>query len=373
MKRLGVIVNPIAGMGGKVGLKGTDTLEILERARELGATPVSPDRAIKALQRIAPLAPAIEILTCPYAMGADEINACGLDATVVGSIERGEAGAADTANAAKNMLDAKVDLLLFAGGDGTARDIYDAVGNSVPMLGIPTGVKMHSAVFGTSPESAGYLAALYLEEGPSKCHLRDAEVMDIDEAAVRANRLSATLYGYAKIPYQRRLVQSAKAGAMPGEAAATDAVCWEIVNNIEDQWLYIIGPGTTTARLLELLGLQGTLLGVDAIYDRKLIGSDLNENQLLELMDGRQTKIVVTVIGGHGCIFGRGNQQISAEVIGQVGKTNIIVLTTMNKIQSLEGRPLFVDTGDDDTDEMLSGFIRVTTGLHQSTMLKIGL
>ena len=373
MKRLGVIVNPIAVMGGKVGLKGTDSLEILERARKLGATPVSPDRAIKALQRIAPLAPAIEILTCPYDIGGDETTACSLDATVIGSNKRGKAGAPDTANAARDMLDAQVDLLLFAGGDGTARDIYDAVGNSVPMLGIPTGVKMHSAVFGTSPESAGYLAALYLEENPSKCQLRDAEVMDIDEAAVRANRLSAALYGYAKIPHQRRLVQSAKAGAMPGEEAATDAVCSEVVNNFEDDWLYIIGPGTTTNRLLELLGLKGTLLGVDAIYARRLVGSDLNEDQLLELMDARQTKIIFTVIGGHGCIFGRGNQQISAEVIQRVGKANIIVLTTMNKIQSLEGRPLFVDTGDDATDEMLGGFIRVISGFNQSTMLKIGL
>ena len=368
-----MIVNPIAGMGGKVGLKGTDSLEILARARALGATPVSPDRAIKALKRIVPLASAIEILTCPHDMGAEEIIACDLDATVIGSIERGAGNAADTAKAARNMLDAKVDLLLFAGGDGTARDIYDTVGDSVPMIGIPTGVKMHSAVFGRNPESAGNLAALYLAEDPSKCQLRDAEVMDIDEAAARANRLSAALYGYAKIPYQRRLVQSAKAGAMPGEEAATDAICSALINNIEDDCLYIIGPGTTTARLLELLGLKGTLLGVDALYDRKLIGSDLNENQLLKLMEGRPTKIVVTVIGGHGCIFGRGNQQISAEVIGQVGKENIIVLTTMNKIQSLEGRPLFVDTGDDATDEMLSGFIRVITGLHQSTMLKIGL
>ncbi len=371
MKRLGVIVNPIAGMGGKVGLKGTDSVEILARARELGATPISPDRAIKALERIAPLASAIEILTCPYDMGADETKACGLDATVVGSIERGEASAADTISAAKAMRDAKVDLLLFAGGDGTARDIYDAIGNGVPMLGIPTGVKMHSAVFGTSPERAGQLAALYLGDDPSKCLLRDAEVMDIDEAAVRANRLSAALYGYAKIPYARRLVQSAKAGAMPGEVAAADAVCWDVVNNIEDDWLYIIGPGTTTTRLLDILGLKGTLLGVDAIYARKLVGSDLNESQLLALMEDRRTKIVVTVIGGHGCIFGRGNQQISAEVIEHAGKANIIVLTTMNKIQSLQGQPLFIDTGAEDTDEMLSGFIRVTTGLHQSTMLKV--
>ena len=373
MKRLGVIVNPIAGMGGKVGLKGTDSLEILERARALGATPVSPERAIKALKCIALLAPALEILTYPHDMGADEVSASGLTANIIGSIKKDAAGADDTARAATDMLEQKVDLVLFAGGDGTARDIYDAIDDRMPILGIPTGVKMHSAVFGTTPESAGRLAAMYLGDDPSECRLRDAEVMDINELAVRANQLSATLYGYAKIPYQRRLVQSAKAGAIAGEEAATDAVCWDVVNHMADDCLYIVGPGTTTKRLLEIVGLKGTLLGVDAIYGRRLVGSDLNETQLLELMEGKRTKIVVTVIGGHGCLFGRGNQQISADVITRVGRDNIIVLTTMNKIQSLRGQPLFVDTGDDAADQMLSGFIRVTTGLHQSTMLKIAL
>ncbi len=370
-KRLGVIVNPIAGMGGTVGLNGTDSFAILEEARRRGATPISPRRAVKALKRIAALEEAVEIVTYPHEMGEDEAHECGFEPTVLGSIKTGEARAEDTRNAAKELLRSKVDLLLFAGGDGTARDIYDAVGDKIPILGIPTGVKMHSAVYGTNPENAGNLAALYLGKDATRFRVHDVEVMDIDEDAVRRNRLSAMLYGYVKVPYQRSLIQSAKAGMVSGGEAALDGACWDVINNLEDDWLYIIGPGTTTKRLMEKLELQGTLLGVDAIRNRKLIGSDLNENQLLQLMEGKRTKIIVTVIGGHGCLFGRGNQQISPNVIKHAGRQNIIIVSTMEKICSLQTRSLFVDTGDDETDEMLRGYISVITGLKQSTMLRI--
>lgn len=370
-KRLGVIVNPIAGMGGKVGLKGTDSFAILEEARKRGATPVSPGRAVKALKRIAALRETVEIITYPHEMGEDEANECGFQPTVLGSVKPGKARAQDTRNAAKELLRSKVDLLLFAGGDGTARDIYDAVRDKIPILGIPTGVKMHSAVYGTTPENAGSLAALYLGKDFAKFRLHDVEVMDIDEDAVRQNRLSAMLYGYVKVPYQRSLIQSAKAGMPIGGEAALDGACWDVINNLEEDCLYIVGPGTTTKRLMERLGLKGTLLGVDAIRDRILIGSDLNENQLLQLMEGKRTKIIVTVIGGHGCLFGRGNQQISPDVIKHAGRQNIIIVSTMEKICLLQTRSLFVDTGDDETDEMLRGYISVITGLKQSTMLRI--
>ena len=313
----------------------------------------------------------MEIITYPHEMGEDEAHACGFEPTVLGSVKAGKARAEDTRNAAKALLGSKVDLLLFAGGDGTARDIYDAVGDKIPILGVPTGVKMHSAVFGTNPENAGNLAALYLGKDTTKCRVHDVEVMDIDEDAVRENRLSAMLYGYVKVPYQRSLIQSAKAGMVSGGEAALDGACWDVVYNLEDDWLYIIGPGTTTKKLMEKLELQGTLLGVDAIRNRKLIGSDLNESQLLQAMEDMRTKIIVTVIGGHGCLFGRGNQQISPEVIEKAGRQNIIVVSTMDKICSLQARPLFVDTGDDETDQMLSGYMRVITGLNQSTMLRV--
>ncbi len=370
-KKLGLIVNPIAGMGGKVGLKGTDGRDILEKARALGAEPVSPARAVKALGRIAAAAPDVEIVTYAGEMGADECRECGLGSLVVGEAGAGETEAADTRNAAKDMLRANVDLVLFAGGDGTARDVYGVVGDGIPILGIPTGVKIHSAVFATSPENAGNLAAEYLGDDSGQVRVRAAEVMDIDEQAFRENRLSARLYGYARAPYLRAMIQSAKAGAAASEDAALEALGHQFTKAMEDDVLYIIGPGTTTRHITAALGVGGTLLGVDAVRDRKLIGADLNESQLLALVDGVPAKIVVTVIGGQGYVFGRGNQQISARVIRAVGKENIVIVTTINKIFALQGKPLLVDTGEDEIDRLLAGYVRVLTGPDESTMLRI--
>lgn len=371
-KKLGLVVNPIAGMGGRVGLKGTDGREIIEKARELGAEPESPKRAVQALKRLVNIKDDFELVTCPYEMGEDEAKESGLTPTaVIGSITTGNTTSHDTTNAAKEMAKLKVDLLLFAGGDGTARDIYDAIGDKLPVLGIPTGVKIHSAVYATSPQNAGDLAAIYLMR-QSGIRLRDAEVMDIDEQAFRENRLSAKLYGYLKVPYERRLVQSAKVGSVPGDEAAIDTISWDVINNMQDDYLYIIGAGTTTKAIMEKLGLQNTLLGIDAAHKRKLLGSDLNEAQLLNLIEGKKTKIIVGVIGAQGYIFGRGNQQISAEVINKVGKKNIIVVATKNKIFSLQGKPLLVDTSDDEVNKMLSGYIQVITGINERILMKAG-
>jgi len=370
-RKLGFIVNPIAGMGGRVGLKGSDSAEILKKAKELGAEPESPTRAAETLKRISHIKDNIELITCPYEMGEDEAKECEFSPTVIGSIRRGTTTSEDTKNAAKEILDLQVDLLLFAGGDGTARDIYDAISNKIPVLGIPTGVKIHSAVYATSPQHAGDLVAMYLGGKSSGIRLCEAEVMDIDEQAFRENRLSAQLYGYLKVPYERSLVQSAKAGSVAAEEAAIEAIACDVINSMRDDSLYIIGTGTTTKGIMEKLGLKNTLLGVDAVYKKELVGSDLNEAQLLKLIEGKKTKIIVTIIGGQGYIFGRGNQQISHKVIKSVGKENIMVVATMNKILSLEGNPLLVDTGDDEVNKMLTGYIKVITGLSERIMLKV--
>ena len=369
-RKLGFIVNPIAGIGGRVGLKGSDGYEMVNKARELGAEPESPKRAVAALKRITRIRNNIELITYPHEMGEDEARECEFRPTVIGSVIKGNTTSDDTKNAAREMLELKVDLLLFAGGDGTARDIYDVIGDRMPALGIPTGVKIHSAVFATTPQNAGDLAAMYLEKESPGIRLREAEVMDIDEQAFRENRLSARLYGYLKVPYERSLVQSAKAGSVSGEEVVMDAIACDVVNNMQDDYLYIIGPGTTLRGIMAKLGLKKTLLGVDAVYKRNLVGSDLNEAQLLKLIEGKKTKLVVTLIGGQGYIFGRGNQQLSARVIMKVGRENIIVVATPNKILSLQGNPLLVDSGDDEVNQMLTGYTKVITGLNERVMLK---
>ncbi len=364
----GLIVNPIAGIGGRVGLKGSDGAEIQRRALELGAVPQSLNRAIQALERIKPVDD-LEVITYPGEMGEDAARACGFQPTVIGSIKPGETTPEDTVEAAQEMLRLSVNLLLFAGGDGTARDIYNAIGHSLPVLGIPAGVKIHSAVFATNPRSAGDLAALYLRGRVSR--LREAEVMDIDEEAVRLGVVSARLYGYLKVPFQRRLLQGLKTPSSPGEQAAMAAIAADVVSNMEDGWLYVIGPGTTTRAITTRLGLDKTLIGVDVVAEGKLIAADVNESQLLKLIEGHKAKIIVTPIGGQGYIFGRGNQQISPGAIREVGRENIVVVSTTGKIHSLGGRPLRVDTGDQELDRMLGGYVQVVTGYDERIIYRV--
>ncbi len=396
MKKLGLIVNPVAGVGGRVGLKGSDGADVLRAALERGAVREAPRRARQALERLARVREHIEVLTWPGEMGEDEARAAGYEPRVLGTFEGRRSFAlcelersgepvsitcddfvlttpADTEQAARDLLAAGVDLILFAGGDGTARNICNAVGDRVPVIGVPAGVKIHSAVYATTPAAAGDVAALYLHERPAGVRLREGEVMDIDEEAFRENRVSAHLYGYMTVPYARGLTQSAKAGGVAGEERALNDIATEVIASMEPDALYILGPGTTTRTVMQRLGLPKTLLGVDAVRGGELAGADLTEADLLALVDAApEAYIVVTVIGGQGHIFGRGNQQISPAVIRRVGAGHITIIATQTKLLSLEGRPLLVDTGDPALDEELSGYARVITALGERTMYRVG-
>jgi predicted polyphosphate/ATP-dependent NAD kinase len=369
MKKLGVIINPVAGMGGRVGLKGSDGIEILNKAREMGARPESPQRAVEALKIIAGIKEQITVLAYPEEMGANECLKAGLSPEVIGNIKSGATSPEDTMEAARQMADREVDLILFAGGDGTARNIYTAIGSGIPVLGIPAGVKIHSAVYAINPRSAGEVARLYLQN--QVLDLREAEVMDIDEEAFREGRVNARLYGYLKVPVERR-VQSVKSGAR-SEQAEVEGMAADIINNMEADTLYIIGPGTTTRSIMDQLGLKNTLLGVDVVLNRELAANDVGEDQLFKLVDRHQggSRIVVTAIGGQGHVFGRGNQQISPRVIRRVGKNNIIVAASRDKLVALQPHPLLVDTGDPDLDQELSGYVRVVTGWEDSIMYRV--
>ena len=365
-KKLGFIVNPLAGIGGRVGLKGSDGLDTVKKAFDLGAVPFSPARATEALREISSLKDEIDLITYPFEMGQDEARECGFDAVVLGSIVSGKTTAADTRKAAQEMAELGIDLLLFVGGDGTARDIYEAVGDKVPVLGIPAGVKIHSSVYAVNPRRAAELVKVFLG---GRAPLREMEVMDIDEDQFRAGRVSARLYGYLSVPFERRLVQGAKAGSS-GSSESAKAIAEHIVDRMRDDYYYILGPGTTVKAVGDELGIDKTLLGVDLVHRKQLVGKDLNERQLLKRIAGKKVKIVVTVIGGQGYVFGRGNQQISPRVIREVGKSNLIVVSTQSKLVSLNG-PLLVDTGDYELDESLSGYIRVITGYNEESVWKV--
>jgi predicted polyphosphate/ATP-dependent NAD kinase len=346
VKTIGLIVNPVAGMGGAVGLKGTDGKAIVKRARSLGAKPIAPVRAKAFLSELTPLKSGVRLLVGAGSMGEDEAKSSGFTYKVLGKRKK-ETSAEDTVTIAKKMVDADVALLVFCGGDGTARDILKAVGTALPVLGVPTGVKMHSAVFAVNPQAAARAAMRFLY---GELPLKEAEVMDVDEKAFRKGRVSAELYGYVLAPYEPHLIQANKLASPMTESELRNhaAIGIYIIENMKPDVIYIIGPGTTTRTIGDLLDAKKTLLGVDLFCGKKIVASDVSEKQILEAIDGKSAQIIVTPIGGQGFIFGRGNQQISPEVIRRVGLDNIVVIATESKLRSL--KVLRVDTGDPNLD-----------------------
>jgi len=370
LRRVGLIVNPIAGMGGRVGLKGTDGWDIVERAVRLGAKPWSPLRARRALEEMLPLKDRVELVTYPGVMGGEVAAKCGWKPRVIGELSSKHTTPEDTRRAAREMVELGVDLIMFVGGDGTARDIYDAVGLNAVVVGVPAGVKMYSAVFASSPEAAGRLAARYLR-GEVRGTV-EREVLDIDEEAFRRGRLSIRLYGYLKVPSDTRLVVGGKAPTSMGEKLNQEAIAADIIEGMKDSYYYIIGPGTTTKTILEKLGCEYSLLGVDVVRGGRLVGRDLSEAEILDVIRNGEARIIVSPIGGQGYVFGRGNQQISPKAIRRAGgRKSIIIAATMHKMASLRGRPLLVDTNDRELDSELSGWYRIIVGYKERLMYRV--
>jgi len=357
-KTIGFIVNPVAGMGGAVGLKGTDGKAILSRAIALGAKPVSTQRAETFLTELSPAKKWLKLIVGAGDMGQSQAEKFGFVFKVVGETKK-ETNAEDTQNIAKGIVEVDVDLLVFCGGDGTTRDILKAVDLKLPVLGVPTGVKMHSAIFAVSPQAAARAAIRFLW---SELPLREAEVMDVDEQAFRQGHLSAELYGFLLSPYEPHLIQGNKMASPTTESEVQNqaAIAIYIIEEMKPNIIYIVGPGTSTRTIGDLLDQKKTILGVDIFQNKKIIAKDVNEKQILQTIREKTTKIIVTPIGGQGFIFGRGNQQISSKVIRQVGLDNIVVVATNGKLDRLE--ILRVDTGDAELDnEFRMRSIRVVT------------
>lgn len=371
-KKIGVIVNPIAGLGGRAGLKGSDLPDIVERAAALGSEPQSPGRAVKALEQLLPLDAGLEFYTYSGDMGETELAALKFSSiTVLGGAEGPRSTSSDSIAAARKMQEAGVELIIFAGGDGTARNICEAVGSSTPVIGIPAGVKIHSAVYAVNPKNAGIAAKDFLEGRITT--LKEAEVMDIDEDLFRQGRVNARLYGYMTVPESRGRMQNMKSGSYSEEGELIGMAGY-VVCNMEDDVLYIVGPGSTTRYIMDDLGLKNTLLGVDVVKNKQLVASDVTEVELWNLVsaaDKGKVKIIVTIIGGQGNIFGRGNQQISPRIIRAVGKENIMVVAGGPKLIALRPQPLTVDTGDPALDEELAGFVEITIGFAMSTFYAV--
>ena len=389
MKKIGLIINPVAGMGGKVGLKGTDGEEVYNKAITLGAVMESPLKAKRALKELLPIKDSVEIITFKGVMGEDIALELGFNTRVIedesfkeethNNIEEHEeiknertyiTTSEDTIRGARALIEEGVDLIIFAGGDGTARNIYEAVELKGVVLGIPSGVKIHSPVYAKSPVKAGEMARKFLEDN-RKNHLKEVEVMDIDEDSFRKGQVRTRLYGYLKVPYDKQYMQNLKCGSSMKEDGIKKSIAKYIVDTMEEDTYYIVGPGSTTKFIMEELSLDGTLLGVDVIYNKRIVKLDGSEKGILSIIRGKKSKIIITPIGGQGHIFGRGNQQLSPRIIGEAGKDNIIIIATKEKITELKGSPLLVDTGYEVMDKYLSGYVKVITGYKDMVMYKV--
>ena len=372
---IGLLVNPIAGMGGRVGLKGTDG--VVEEAISRGATPVAPARAMEFLQALAPLVqgnPRLDLIVCPLQMGEDVSQEMGLEHKVVDLKISDTTSSEDTRQCTLALYKAGVRLLVFVGGDGTARDILDAIMaeglDDLLVLGVPSGVKMYSGIFVVNPADAAEVVKLVLDGGAGTA---DFEIMDADEEAYREDRFVIRFYGYMKGPSVPARFQGAKQASPEtiDEHEAQEAIANYIIDQMNPQGTYLLGPGTTVKTVTDLLGVKKTILGVD-VYQRGIMHNDVSETQIIELVDDfSKTWIIVSPIGHQGMLFGRGNQQISPGIIERVGREHIIVISTLSKLKGIESETLKVDTGDSLVDEVLRGYIRVITDYNEVRLVRV--
>jgi len=374
ISKIGFMVNPVAGMGGKVGLKGTDG--VLKQAIKLGAKPVAPRKAVETIKEFISKyskKDKIQWFTCSGEMGADELKKVGVTKIEIVYTPTGkDTTSSDTKNACKKFLEKQVDLILFCGGDGTARDIFEIVSTKLPILGIPSGVKMHSGVFGINTSAS----AKMLHEFVNK-HLTigDAEIMDLDEDRYRKGEWNIKLFGIAKGIVEPTYVQ---VGKTMFESVSDDEIKDELTEHILDEieqnsdFLFLFGSGGTIEYITKKLDIKNTLLGIDAVYNKKVLGSDLNEEGILKLLEKYpKAKVILSPIGAQGFILGRGNLQLSPKVIRKIGIDNIIVVSTPSKLASTP--VIRVDTGDRKLDQLFAEreFMMIVIGYRLSRVVKI--
>ncbi|MHA1614901.1 MAG: ATP-NAD kinase family protein [Candidatus Thorarchaeota archaeon] len=373
--QVGLLLNPIAGMGGRVGLKGTDG--VVDEAIKRGATPIAPGRAKEFLQTLESLhidTSKLELIVCPDQMGGDVTQAFDIPHKVADVTVSGETSSEDTKNCVLALYKAGVRLLVFVGGDGTARDVLDAITENslddLQVIGVPSGVKMYSGIFVVTPADAAEVVKLVFEGGAG---VGEFEIMDADEKAFREDRFIIKLYGYMNGPSVPARFQGAKQASPEtiDEHEAQEAIAKYIIEQMIPDGTYILGPGTTLKTVTEMLNVKKTTLGVD-IYQSGKIVLDVNEARIIELVDDfSKTWIIVSPIGHQGMLFGRGNQQISPGVIERVGRDHIFVISTPSKLKGIAGETLKVDTGDSSVDELLRGYIRVITDYNEIRLMQV--
>jgi predicted polyphosphate/ATP-dependent NAD kinase len=274
--------------------------------------------------------------------------------------------------ATRQFLNAGVDLILFCGGDGTARDIASVAGTSVPILGIPSGVKMFSGVFAVTPARIAEILIGFLKH---ELTLVEAEVVDLDEKKYQAGQWAVRCVQNVVTPFEPTFTQVAKQIVVESSDTESKAEIARYVSEMiaaHPHVLFILGAGGTLKAVAAELGVQKTLLGIDAVLNGRLVARDLNERSLLALLDNHpDCRLILSPIGAQGFILGRGNLQLSPEVIRRIGVANIMVLATPSKLARTP--QVRFDTGDASLDAELVGlgFLSVVTGYRRHRLVKI--
>ncbi|HSG62368.1 MAG TPA: ATP-NAD kinase family protein [Pseudomonadales bacterium] len=370
--RVGLLINPWAGIGGPAGLKGSDGADIVAEALARGANPQAQQRVLQALQALENESDRMTWLTAGGDMGEAVCRLAGFEPILVGSPQSEPSTASDTERLATALLEHGVDVLLFAGGDGTARNIFNAVGSNLPVIGLPAGVKMHSGVYAVSPTAAA-LAIATLARGEVVA-AQHAEVRDIDEAAFRRGIVKTSYYGDMLVPAVDELLQGVKSPGQAGEEEVLFAIAETVTETIDEAHLTVLGPGSTTLHICEHLGLEGSLLGVDVLKGTRLLQQDISEASLYELLSNYTgpIRLYITAIGGQGHIIGRGNQQLSARILRRIGRDNVCVVASRQKLASLAGKPFVIDSGDPELDRAWAGPMRVICDYREQVLYPLG-
>jgi predicted polyphosphate/ATP-dependent NAD kinase len=369
--KLGLVINPFAGIGGSVALRGSDGMQTRDKALALGATKLANSRTRLALQELLGVKDSVHIYTAGGEMGEALVAEMGFEHTVVYQQEAVQSEPEDTERCVHILQQQGVDLLLFAGGDGTARNVCRIVGESLPVLGVPAGCKIHSGVYAVTPQAAGRVVAMMVNG--EIVTLQEADVMDIDETLFRQGRVNARQYGEMRVPSELRYIQAVKMGGKESDELVLSDIAAHVIEFMDEhpERLFVMGSGSTVDFIMQELGLENTLLGVDIVQNQQVVAHDVTASTLLEHVSNVPVTLVITLIGGQGHIFGRGNQQLSPEVLKKIGRDNLLLVATKSKLQGLNGKPLIADTGDIALDAQLAGVISVTTGYKDQVLYPI--
>ena len=373
--KIGFLVNPWAGIGGTVALKGSDGSQARAQAIAMGAIPRAQQKAVVMLQSfLRHWQQNTDILwyTVAGQMGEAVLRQQLPDTAVIHVQARPaptQTEAHDTHQAVRWFQQQAVDLIIFAGGDGTARDVCKINQSAIPVLGIPAGVKIHSGVFAVTPHAAGEVLARLLDGKITELRLED--VRDIDEVAFRNNQVRARRYGEMRIPVAGEFMQHVKMGGIESDALVLNDIAQWLVELLDDQIIYFVGSGNSTATLMQQMNLPNTLLGVDAIQAGRLVKADCTEADILQLISRHRCQLIISIIGGQGHIFGRGNAQFSASILNQLKREDLLLIGSKNKLQSLQGRPLLVDSGSVALDRKWAGLIPVITGYDNRVLYPV--